>query len=125
MKAMIDRKKIALIHIIKKKLALSDEAYRKLLHDAVGVTSSKDLNDAQFQKLMNVFVRSKHYRRENDGISLRQRLYVEHLVQDIGWGETQFSDFLNKYYHQNKLSQFSKQEAGKLIASLKNILDHY
>ena len=118
---MIDQKKIALIHIIKKKLGLSDPAYRKLLHDAVGVTTSKDLDAQKFRALMKVFVRSKHYRENSQGITLKQRLFIEHLVEEIGWDQEHFKNFLVKYYHKSALQSFSKTEASKVISSIKNI----
>jgi phage gp16-like protein len=51
---MLSRNKIALIHIAKNKLKLADENYRLMLK-SFGVTTSKDLNDNQFKKLMDAF----------------------------------------------------------------------
>lgn len=50
---MIDQKKLALIHIVKKELQLSDEEYRHILFKAVGVHSAKELDERKFSKLMN------------------------------------------------------------------------
>ena len=43
---MIDHKKLAVIHIVKRELGLSDEEYRNILHTAAGVQSAKDLDEA-------------------------------------------------------------------------------
>ncbi len=118
---VIDHKKIALIHIVKKKLGLSDQEYRKILNEAAGVSTSKDLNDQKFRKLMNVFVRSKHYQADNQAITLKQRFYIEHLVENLGWSPNHLKKFLLKYYHQERIIALSKQNASKLIVSLNNL----
>ncbi|MGR3178196.1 MAG: phage protein GemA/Gp16 family protein [Candidatus Anammoxibacter sp.] len=56
----MDKKKLAVIHIVKKELSLSDEEYRNILEQVTGFRSSKDLNDSQFHKLMRYFVRTRH-----------------------------------------------------------------
>lgn len=56
-KLKIDRKKIALIHVAKKQLGLSDDEYRLAL-GSVGVESSKDLFSSQFNRLMQHFERA-------------------------------------------------------------------
>ena len=50
----LSHKQIALIHIAKQELGLSEEYYRKLLGE-LGVKSSKELDQAGFQRLMNKF----------------------------------------------------------------------
>ena len=84
---MIDHKKIALIHIIKKELHFSDSEYRNILKEATGVRSAKDLDEEKFKKLMNSFVRSKHYRVNPFGLTLKQKLYIKHLSQEIAWSQ--------------------------------------
>lgn len=54
-------KKLALIHIVKKELGLSDEEYREILRREAGVDSAKDLTDESFRQLMRFLVRSRHY----------------------------------------------------------------
>ena len=97
---MIDRRKLALIHIIKKELGLKDEEYRVILQKAAGVFSAKDLDDKGFRRLMNYFVRSRHYRVNNEGMTLRQKFFVKGLAQQLGWSDDHLSNFLHKYYHQ-------------------------
>jgi len=41
----LDKKKLAVIHIVKKELNLSEETYRNLLKEATGVLSAKDLDE--------------------------------------------------------------------------------
>jgi len=53
MKNKIDSKKLAIIHIVKKELGLSDSEYRKILRKVAGVDSAKELDNKDFRKLMN------------------------------------------------------------------------
>ena len=98
---MIEKKKLALIHIVKKELKLDDKEYRNILRTATGVQSAKELNDAQFKKLMNYFVRSKHYRLNAYGLTLKQKLFIQYLAETMGWDQSHLSNFIHKYY-QNK-----------------------
>ncbi len=51
----LSRKQLALIHIAKKELNLTDDYYRMMLQRVGGVDSSKDLNYPGFRKLMRLF----------------------------------------------------------------------
>lgn len=51
----MDRAKLAKIHIARKELALTDEAYRDILRLHFGVESAKELNDRQGTVLINLF----------------------------------------------------------------------
>lgn len=117
----MDKKKLALIHIIKRDLNLSDEAYRDILHRAAGVDSAKDLDDAGFRRLMNRFVRSRHYRVNARGMTLRQKMLIQSLARDLGWDAGHLNHFIGKYYHQPDLYHLSRREAAKLIESLKHV----
>lgn len=119
---MLDHNKLAVIHITKEELKLSDEEYRDLLQEACGVRSSRDLDEVGFQKLMRYFARSRHYRINRNGMTMRQKLYIRHLVNSLGWEENHFTNFLKKYYHHGVLEQLTKVEASKLIESLKHII---
>ena len=119
---MLDRKKLAVIHITQKELGLSEKEYRDTLELVTGFRSAKDLNEEGFRKLMRYFTRSKHYQPNKDGITFRQKMYIRHLVKDAGWDDNHFRNFLRKYYHQEEVTTLSKRDAGKLIESLKQII---
>ena len=51
----MDRAKLAKIHIAKKELALTDDAYRDILRLHFGAESAKELNDRQGTVLINLF----------------------------------------------------------------------
>lgn len=121
---MIDNKKLAVIHIVKKELGLSDQEYRDALEKVTGVRSAKELDDTSFRKLMNYFARSKYYRTSQDGLTFRQKLFIKNLQQQLHWHEAHFVNFLKKYYKKAAVDDLTKKEASKVIESLKNILQH-
>lgn len=119
---MLDHRKLAVIHIVKKELALTDEAYREILAKVTGTRSAKELDERQFRKLMHFFTRSEHYRLNENGLTFRQKLYIEHLKNELGWGQDHFINFLKKYYKKTDILTFNRKEASKVIESLKHIL---
>lgn len=120
----MDKKKLALIHIIKKELNLADSEYRDILQEAAGVKSAKDLDEVSFKKLMNYFVRSKYYQVNRFGLTMRQKMYIKYLIQKLGWEEPHIKNFLRKYYHKYEIDKLTKNEAIKAIESLKSISAH-
>lgn len=117
----LDRKKLAVIHIVKKELGLSDEDYRDILERETGVRSAKDLNPQNFQRLMRYFTRSGYYRINQYGLTFRQKAYINHLKKEIGWDEQHLNNFLAKYFKKPAVVKLSKKEASKVIEALKNI----
>jgi hypothetical protein len=120
----VDRKKLAVIHIVKRELGLSDQEYRAMLKEAAGVESARDLDERGFRRLMRFFAASGYYRSSPQSLTFRQKLYINHLVADLAWDKDHFHNFLNKYYKKQELEQLSRKEASNLIESLKNILLH-
>lgn len=120
----MDNKKLALIHIIKKELNLSDNEYRNILEKSTGVRSAKDLNQEKFRKLMNYFVRSKHYKINQYGLTIKQKFYIKFLAKQMDWDEKHLKNFIHKYYHKFDINKLTKKEGIKLIESLKNAKEH-
>ena len=120
----LDRKKLALIHIVKKELGISDPDYRCLLKRIAGVESSRDLDEAGFRKMMRFFVRSDYYRANSFGMTLKQKLFIKALASQLSWEETHLTNFIHKYYKQPDLDHLDRTEASKLIESLKAIREH-
>ncbi len=118
----MDKKKLAVIHIVKRELSLSDNEYRNILKRVTGVQSAKDLTDDQFHKLMRYFVRTRHYRETNGGITLRQKYYLQQLKERLQWDDAHFRNYMYKYFHKRGLNAYTKHEASNLIVALKKIL---
>ncbi|HEB69381.1 MAG TPA: DUF1018 domain-containing protein [Desulfobulbus sp.] len=118
----LDRKKLAVIHIVKRELGLTDDEYRDILQRETGVRSAKDIDEKGFRRLMRSFAAGRQYRINKYGLTLRQKLFIKHLAGDLGWDENHFRNFLNKYYKKTAIDALTKREASKVIESLKNIL---
>jgi hypothetical protein len=114
-------KKLALIHIVKKELEITDIDYKGILSQVAGVDSAKDLDEAGFRKLMSFFVHSKYYRVNAFGMTLKQKLYILLLARQLRWDMTRLTHFIHKYYHEAGLSDLTRKEASHLIESLKAI----
>ncbi|MEI8138543.1 MAG: phage protein GemA/Gp16 family protein [bacterium] len=120
----MDHKKLALIHIVKEELNLSEDEYRAILRREAGVDSSKNLTDDSFRKLMRFLVRSRHYTTNPNGLTLRQKLYIRHLQQALGWHDDHLSNFLHKYHHCTNLTDLSRAAASKTILAMEHMLSH-
>lgn len=121
--AKLDRKKLALFHIVKKELGLRDADYRRILRQVAGVSSAKDLEEAGFRRLMRFFVRSDYFRANAHGMTLKQKLFIKALARDLGWDPAHLRNFIRKYYQKDGLEALDRKEASKLIESLKAIGD--
>ena len=121
----MDRNKLALIHIVKKELALSDEEYRAILRREAGVDSAKDLTDESFRQLMRFLVRSPHFTPNANGLTLRQKLYIKHLQQALGWDDEHLCNFIHKYHGCTTLEDLSRVAASKTILAMKHMQSHH
>jgi len=120
----MDKKRLALIHIVKKELGLSDARYRAILQKASGVTSAKDLDEEKFKALMNYFVRSSHCRLNAQGLTIKQKLFIKYLAQQLHWEQGHLNNFIHKYYGKTGIDTLTRKEAIKVIESLKHIRQH-
>jgi hypothetical protein len=120
----LDRKKLALIHIVKKELGLSEQDYRCILRRAAGVETARDLDEAGFRRLMRFFVRSDHFRANAYGMTLKQKLYIKSLAGGLAWDPAHLKNFIRKYYRKDGIEGLDRKEASKLIESLKAIREH-
>lgn len=121
---LLDKKKLALIHIVKRDLHLSDQRYRDILQQVTGVRSAKDLDGKAFNRLLRYFARSKQYQINSYGLTFRQKYFIKHLLADLHWDEAHFHNFLKKYYQKTGIDELNKREASNVIESLKNIIRH-
>ncbi len=118
---MIDNRKLALVHIVRKELGLRDEEYRKLLKETAGVESARELDDEKFRKLLARFARSDLYTVYPGGLTIRQKLFIKSLAGRMNWSREHLENFLKKYYHKNDIDSLTKKEASGVIESLKSI----
>jgi hypothetical protein len=121
---MLEHKKLAVIHIVKRELGFSDKEYRDFLEKSCGVRSAKELDEQSFRRLMRDFAKSRYYRLNVDGLTIRQKLYILHLVEELSWSHSHFNNFLHKFYHKKDINSCSKVEASRVIESLKQVKKH-
>lgn len=128
---MIDRKKIAQIHVAKTQLDMQDDDYRAMLQRAAGVKSAKDLDSKGFAAVMvelgNLGFESTASRekrqakfREGGHASYAQRSYIQRLWQDYK-GEEDAEGLRHWLQHKFKVSHprfLDSQTAPKVIYAL-------
>lgn len=111
----LDKKKLAVIHIVKKELGFSDREYSDQLEELTGVRSAKYLDEHGFRRLMNYFARSKYYRINQQGLTFRQKMYIKDLKDQLNWQESHFVNFLKKYYKKSDIHNLTEKRLQKLL----------
>ena len=123
--AKISQQKLAVIHLTKNKLGLTDEEYRRRMFASVGVRSAKDLTEEMFRKVLRDFVRSPFYQANDSGMTLKQKWFIENLAKKMGWDSQHLNHFITKHFHEQDLGSLNKKEASYLINALKHMVMHY
>lgn len=134
---MIDRSKIALIHVAKKQLALDDDEYRTILHAVCGVESAKDIKRLEdFRELMRAFgklgfknsevkERAMRFRRDNDSAASPDQLgVIKEIWKRVTWNPDDpkaLDSFLQNRFHVPNLAMLSRRKASDVIEALKEM----
>lgn len=131
---MIDKSKIALIHVAKKQLALDDEEYRIILHSVCGVESAKEIARLEdFKALMRAFQklgfknaeikeRAMRFRRANASPDqLRMIEATWKLVTRNPDDPQALENFLKNRFHVPSLAMLSRRKASDVIEALKEM----
>ena len=116
-------KNLATIHILKNKLALSDETYRALLQDNYSVKSSKYLSLIQQKELISLLNHQVFSMKRKNALSLKQENFIIFLSQGRPLGKNTVTDvlaFCSKIIKKkiSTLQDLSKQEAITIINAL-------
>lgn len=126
----IARNKVALVHVAKARLALSDDEYRDILRHVAGVESSKELDEFGFELLM------EHLRKlgfESDfqarswgmrpGFATdRQVELIRHLWReytDDAGTDIQLGKWLHRFFGVSALRFVTSGQAARIIPALK------
>ena len=130
---MISNAQKTLLHVAKSQLGLDDETYRDLLNAEAGVTSSKDLDNAGLNRVLNRLAklgfkntthRPPRRRQPNAGALAtdEQQALIAKLYRDLGWppGAQQMA-FNNKCC--KKAWPQTRSDATKIIVGLQRYLD--
>lgn len=125
-------KQLAVLHVAKSKLGLSDNQYRAALVDIAGVTSSKELDKAGFEALLGFFeylgfaplkVRGADYG-DRPGmasfaqIELIRALWAEHTKAT---DEGALNKWMQRFFHTSSLRFLTSEKAGHVITALKQM----
>lgn len=110
-------KNLAQIHILKNKLALSDDTYRAMLFSNYKVSSSKDLSLFQQKELISLLYYQLNSQEDKNRISDKQINFILKLSKDkISDILAYCSKILNRSI--TNLNYLSKQDGITLINSL-------
>jgi len=120
---------LALIHVAKAQLGLSEDEYREILKAHGGAESAKFLDDLGVDRVLKFFYqlgfkRAKSKRRDlrilaSDG----QKKMIHCLMEDLGWDRQRLSGFVDRVTAKDYPEELTKQEASKVIEGLKAMRD--
>lgn len=130
---MIDRSKLAVVHVARKELRLDEDQYRALLRAECGVESAAQLDDAMFSRLMKRFEklgfvstakqqrRDRRVRRPAALITTEQQALIDQLFRKLGWDEPSRRMGFSKRCCRKSFPQ-TRGDANRVIEGLKAIL---
>lgn len=126
------RKQIALIHIAKKQLGLTEDAYRSILWHIGGVESSKELDQIGFECVMQYLAAlgfksdwTRKFYGHRPGmptpaqVSLIRALWREYT--DGEGDDLSLGQWLDRFFHVTALRFVSQEQAHKAITALKQM----
>ena len=128
----ISKRQIAMIHVAKKKLGLTDDQYRSVLVQLAGVTSSKDLDPGGLDAVMGYFEwrgftplkgHGQSFGNREGMASFAQLELIRDLWREYTHGAYDGEDELNKWllnkWKVSSLRFLTKAAAQKAITALK------
>lgn len=124
----LSKRQIALIHVARKKLKLSDSAYRTVLVKLCDKTSTTELDQADFQYLMAFFEFSGFRPLEAEGrdygnrpgmASFAQLELIRNLWREFTDGAPGLGTWLKRCYHVDSERFLTAADARKAITALK------
>lgn len=129
----LDKKRLALIHVGKKRLALDEDSYREILHYVGGVESARDLDAFGFNAVMEHFERLgfvSDFAKANMGhrmgmaspgqVALIRNLWRQ-FTDDKG-DDVSLGKWLEGKFKVSALRFVDDHVASKAIAALRNML---
>ncbi|RBO54524.1 regulatory protein GemA [Rhodovulum sp. BSW8] len=130
----ISGNQIKLLHVARRKLRLPEAAYRMVLVELAGVTSSKDLDRDGFQAVMGYFewlgfaptrARGQDFGERPGMASFSQLELIRTLRVEFtrcdGAGETSLNAWLEHYWKVSSLRFLTMADARKVITALKSM----
>jgi phage gp16-like protein len=125
----IDAKKLRLVQVARRKLALDDAQYRNLLYLADGVDSSKKLSMAGFSQFMEICAHlgfQSDFAARNMGHRAGMATPAQIALMKRIWGETRYGDsgerglerWVEEHFTRSALRFIEDAEAPRVIGAL-------
>jgi hypothetical protein len=70
---------------------------------------------------MKALVVSAHFQANSYGMTLKQKLFIAHLAEELGYSDDHLENYLHKYFKQS-LATLDRKQASNVIAAMKHIL---
>lgn len=128
----LSQKQIALLHVAKRELGLSDERYRDILFRLCACESSKFLDQDGFDLVMQCFSAlgfKSSWNEKNFGhrygmatpnqVRYIRKLWSAYRKPEIEDGDASLNKWLSRYHHVSALRFVSEEMASKIIPALK------
>lgn len=122
---MPTRRQLALVHVAKRRLRLSDDLYRDILREQGGVESARDLDQEGFERVMQRMkelgfrvVRDQRPGALPTPLQLRK---IRHLWEDLGWRESERRVGFCRRVTGQPWPQ-DREQANQLIEALKSMV---
>jgi hypothetical protein len=123
-------RQLALVHVAKKQLGLSEEEYREILKSHGGVESAKFLDDWGVDRVLRFFhtLGFKEKRRVPKRdltilASKSQHGLIYGLMKDLGWSQERLNGFVDRMTAKDYPEELTKREASMVIEGLKAMRD--
>jgi len=128
----ITKRQVSLLHVAKSKLCLDDEAYRNILQNEGGVTTSTALTPQKFEKVLQYFKRMGFQQSKSTGKRLGYRPgmatpeqvdYIKSLwrTHATKTDDRSLDKWLHHFFGVSSLRFADRAVAGKAIVALKNM----
>ena len=119
---MLSHNQLALIHIARNQIEISEEDYRALLRSNFKVDSSKNLTPTQFKKLMEIFENKLGFVRVTGELSQAQYKKIRKICNLLKWNRERINGFVTRQLGEHKaIETLNKSEANKVIEGLKGV----
>mgnify|MGYP000001600738 FL=1 len=119
---MLSHSQLALIHIARSQIDISEEDYRNLLKNNFKVISSKNLTPFQFKKLMEIFENKLGFVRITGELSEAQYRKIRKMCNLLKWNRDRINGFVKRQLGETKaIETLDKSEANKVIEGLKGV----
>jgi hypothetical protein len=119
-------RQLALIHVAKKQLGLSEEEYREILKSQGGTESAKFLDEFGVDRILRFFhtlgfKQTKKAPKRNLKLlaSEAQRAMIYGLAEDLGWSRERLCGFIDNISAMYRPEELNREEAPKIIEALK------